>query len=120
MSLFGTLVGQLDKKSAGRQLDEAVADLVQKIRLTGKPGKLTLTLNVKPTDADAQTVHVTQKISVTAPEIGSKPTLFFTTDDGGLTRTDPSQTEMQLDVVDGGRSDLPPEQPAALAANAGN
>lgn len=119
MSLFSTLLGQLEKKSAVRQLDEATAGLVQQIRLTGKPGKLTLTLNIRPTDTDGSTVHVTQKISVTAPEIGSKPTLFFTTDAGALTRTDPSQTEMQLEAVEGGKSDEQ-QEPAAHAANAAN
>lgn len=104
MSMFASLLGQLEKKRAGKSLDEQLAHLVGQIRLTGKPGKLTLTVNVKPKDHDGSLVDVSSKIVVSAPEVATKGALFFTTDDGLLSRTDPNQRELEFEQLDGGKA----------------
>lgn len=115
--MFAALIGQLGKKSLGQQLDDQLAEMTHKIRATGKAGKITLTLTLKPKDADGSLVDVSHKIASTMPEIESRPTLFFTTEGGQLTRTDPSQKELEFTAVDGGKTDEPATtQPQISAA----
>jgi hypothetical protein len=80
----------------GRFLDELsteLNDLTRQVRQTDKPGKVTITLNVKPVENDASRVIVSDLIAVTPPKV-KKATLFYTTAESNLSRRDPNQPDI--------------------------
>jgi len=111
MSLFISTLGQLGRRTFVAELDEKLAQLTQQVRHVGKPGKLVIELTLKPRNSEASEVDVIEDARVTAPKQPRKGSIFFTTEEGSLTRTDPNQTEMDLREVQGGIKDN--EQPAA-------
>lgn len=79
----------------GRTHDElgtALHDLIAAVRETGKAGKLTLTIDVKPLGArDGHQLLVADVVTTKMPQ-GERPTsMYFVDGDGNLTRTDPTQ-----------------------------
>lgn len=73
------------------ELGEALWDLAERVRATGKKGSLTLTLTVETMKGDAQVLVVSDEIRLRLPEFPRKPSLFYSTDDGNLSRSDPNQ-----------------------------
>ncbi len=65
---------------------------------TRKVGGLTLNLKVRPNGETS--VFVTHEIKSRVPEPPKSDTLFFTTSDGSLRRSDPNQEELPLRRVD--------------------
>lgn len=80
------------------ELSDALADLVNAVQETGKPGTLTLAVKVTP-NKDGVTVMVTDKITVKAPEGDRGAAIFFVQGDGNLVRRDPRQIELPLRQV---------------------
>ncbi len=84
----------LEQGSTHDDLTDALAELVDKVMLHGKPGTLTLKLTVKKAtkgDADLAFVSVADEIVVKAPAGERAERIFFAHPDGGLTRHDPRQ-----------------------------
>ena len=77
-------------------LGDELRELVLAVQETGRPGKLTLDIIVKPASTDRATVIVGDKIKVTKPEGERGTTIFFITDDGNLTRHNPMQMSFAL------------------------
>lgn len=63
------------------------------VTTTGKAGKVVLTIDMKPNGKDA--VTVTDKIDVKLPKPDPQATMFYVTDDAGLTRRDPRQPSLE-------------------------
>lgn len=87
----------LMEHARGRSHDElshALRALVQAVTETGKPGKLTYTVTIKPQRKVEGAVLVADSIKSTLPEYDRAESIFFATDSGDLTRTDPRQTEL--------------------------
>ena len=82
----------------GRTLEdlaENVAEIVKAVRATGKSGELTLKLKFKPPKAGgASYLMVEDSIAAKVPKLDHGDTVFFHTNDGALTRQDPSQMEL--------------------------
>lgn len=82
----------------GRFVEDLAAELgsvVTAVRATGKAGKLTVELTVKPAGkGDDVTLTVADKIvsRMPSPDIGE--TILYATADGALTRRDPRQGEI--------------------------
>jgi len=96
----------MNKGGAITELDEALAKLTQQCRITGKSGKLTLVLKMKPVDNGSDIMEITDSISVSKPEMPRKSALFYATDEGQLTRNDPRQPEIPgLAAIDGGHAE---------------
>lgn len=85
------------------ELTKALGELVSAVKDQGKGGSLTLTLKIKPfSKADSSTLVLEDAISVKAPKPDSAPTVFYATDRGGLSRSDPRQPELAgLRVLEG-------------------
>lgn len=84
---------------AVEELRQAVEDCTRAVNVTGKPGKVTLTMEIKPNGNTA--VFVKDTIAAKLPEPNKEDTLFYVTDDGGLSRRNPSQLRMgDLEVVE--------------------
>lgn len=105
MRPFTDILGEL---AAGETLDTLTSDLaeiVTAVKATGKSGKLTLELTIKPNGAHG--VEITDKISTKEPRDDRGSTLFFNDKDGGLHRRDPRQQDLPLRQVSG--TEIDPE-----------
>ncbi len=89
----------------GELTDEMYA-IIKAVQDTRKAGKLTVTLNIKPTSKD--TVSVAADFSSKKPEEGRPETTFFIAADGSLQRKDPKQPDLPLREVP--RSDEEPRR----------
>lgn len=80
------------------ELSDAFAELVRSVDEHRKAGSIVLTIKVAPNN-DGQTVTVTDKLKVTAPEGDRGAAIFFVDGDGNLSRRNPRQTELPLREV---------------------
>ena len=91
----------------GNCLDELsvhLNDLVAAVRNTGKAGNVTLTLKISPAGSgNVEAIQIDDTIILKLPELPKPSTLFFTTEDNNLQRTDPRQREMGLEQVQSGK-----------------
>lgn len=101
---FALLLAQLRGGLVLTRLAEEYPRLVEKVKLTGLKGGITLKLTVTPDGSgEVETVEVDAKVQVNSPEKKERPTVFYVASDHTLTRTDPKQTELALD-----RAEAPP------------
>lgn len=90
--LFSDVLADMGRGQTAEELTSRLSEVVQAVSETGKVGGLTLNVKVKP-NGDGSVI-ITDEIKSKVPE-GTRPdTLFFTTSDGSLLRTDPKQEEM--------------------------
>ena len=85
----------------GRSHDElsaALRSLVLAVAETGKPGKLTYTLSIRPQAKVEGAVLIADTIKSTLPEFDRPESIFFATDSGDLTRSDPRQASLFGDL----------------------
>lgn len=81
------------------ELGEALYDLAQRVRDTGKAGTLTLIVKVETMKGDERTLVVSDEIRLKLPEYPRKPSIFYTGPTGNLQRTDPDQLSLPLREV---------------------
>lgn len=70
----------------GRLQDELTKEYgaaLDAVKLTGKGAKITLTLNIKPLDADGTMHQVTDQITSVLPKPAIAPTLFYVHGEAG-------------------------------------
>lgn len=86
------------EQSSGKtheEMGEALYDLVQRVRDTGKKGTLSLTISVAPMDKDISVLVISDEIKLRLPEHDRKSSLFYPDKHGNLTRRDPGQLEFE-------------------------
>lgn len=96
---FAATLHDLNKGRTHTQLGDELRDLVAAVVQTGKPGRLTLQLDVKRQSGDHDAVTITAKVGSKIPVFDSPASTFFVDDDGGLSRTPPRQPSM-FDTAD--------------------
>lgn len=82
---------------AGVMLDDAsekLADLVKAVDETGKPGSITIKINLRRATAGA--LAVTHDVTVKKPPEPKVETLLFPTVEGNLLTSDPRQQSLEL------------------------
>lgn len=105
---FSQQLAYINRGTLDAELTEALAEVIKAVRETGKKGAVTLTLNCAMLNTrDENTMKLTPKVTRSVPELDRADTIMFSTADGDLLRDDPSQTQLDLRVID------KPEQPAA-------
>lgn len=77
------------------ELSEALHDLVQRVRDTGKAGSLQFTIKVGTMKGDKDVLVLTDEIKLRLPEHDRKPSLFYADKNGNLSRTDPNQLSFE-------------------------
>ncbi len=96
----------LREQSGGKshdELSEALLDLVDRVKDTGKTGYLSYTIKVGPMKGDKDVLVLSDEIKLKLPEHDRKASLFYTDRTGNLTRTDPNQPQFEgLREVEGG------------------
>lgn len=98
-----TALTVLQNTRRGEILDElsaAIRKVSGAVELTRLPGKVTLTLNVLPSQMPG--VDFLDDIAVKIPKAKKYASHFYVDDEGNLFRTDPKQQEMNLRSHDGG------------------
>ena len=91
LASFVETLHNLRKGAALAEAGDRLQALVAAVRDTGKAGKLTLTIDVKPTkgDHDILTLHDGLKVALPEPDRGV--TIMYATDHNTLQRQDPRQ-----------------------------
>lgn len=87
------------------ELSQALRELNAAVQLTGKGGKITLTIGVKPNQGIAAAVQIRDEIKVTLPKIDKGCSLFYINGTGALQKDDPDQTHLDLKIVNTGPKD---------------
>ncbi len=88
----------LREQSGGKshdELSEALHDLVDRVRDTGKKGSLQFTVSVQTMKGDTDVLVISDEIKLRLPEHDRKASLFYTDKTGNLTRNDPNQLEFE-------------------------
>lgn len=86
------LLNDIGRGKLSRELTEALHELNKACLETGKKGQLQLRLTIEPDkDSPRALFRVSTDIQVKAPKLGVRPSLFYVTDDGNLSRSDPNQ-----------------------------
>lgn len=92
MNIIQTLSEQRKGRFAA-EATEALAAVVKACRETGKKGAITLKLTIRPTSTE---MMVSDEIETKIPKADTSASVFYDTEDGLLSRTDPDQTELPL------------------------
>jgi hypothetical protein len=92
---FLDAVREIRNGASMAELGEQLTALVERVASTGKAGKLTYTLTVKPATAgDGHVLMVDDDIKVKLPVEKRGGTIFFSDDSFALSRKDPRQPEL--------------------------
>lgn len=92
---FAVTLGQLARGRVLAELGDAQRKAILAVRETGRKAKLTLTLTFDPVkNAEGEQVDIIDDIRVSTPKPTRRASIFFTEDDGGLSRTNPLQREL--------------------------
>lgn len=78
------------------ELTEALAELSDAVRETGRAGALTIQVKVKQANKGGNAVLVTATHAVKAPAAPAAEALFFVAEGGAISRSDPRQPELPL------------------------
>jgi hypothetical protein len=94
VNTFATTLAQLGKGASLAELSAELTKVVAAVRTTHKGAELKYKIKITPVKGTEGTqVIVTDDVSVKMPSSDRKPTLFFTADDGSLSRKDPNQRD---------------------------
>lgn len=87
----------------GRSVEEAtdlVTQVVAAVRETGKSGSLTVTLKFNPPrKGGISYIEVVDEVSAKIPKPDQQASIFFPTADNGLSKQDPRQGALDLQLV---------------------
>lgn len=90
---FTDVLNSLRYGTLNDDLTKALNDLTTKCADTGRQGKLTLVLNLKP--GKGGQIEIFDDIKVTAPKEERGSSIFWATPEGNLTRDDPKQRSIE-------------------------
>lgn len=92
---ISTFDGLLAQHRSGGVIDDITAELrtlIEAIKRTGKPGKISLTLTFKPiSGGETPQIEITDKVVVTKPDPNQPASVFYSTAANDLSRFDPRQ-----------------------------
>jgi len=94
MNSFLQTINSHDRGALSVEASEEFARLIGLVKERGKSGSITLTLKVKPIDADAESVTLVAAVKVTEPKRVERSSIFFTTEENTLVRDNPKQADL--------------------------
>lgn len=98
--LFLETLRQLRSGRTQEELSEALNELVQCCRSTGKSGEIVLKIKINPDKGDSGQYFLNDEINIKKPKFERGRTIMYGTPEGNLQRTDPNQHELPLRSVD--------------------
>lgn len=90
---FAEFLATLDFGEVNKEATDALQDLVHACTETGKAGKITVTLSLKPIGRTGQ-VEMETAVVLKAPEAAKGKTILFVTPDNNLQREHPKQSTL--------------------------
>lgn len=104
--------GELDS-----EITAGLAEVVDACRATGKPGSVTIELNIKPSGPSCITVMLVDNVKVKVPQPDREASVYYVTREAGLSRVDPMQQTLsgprhRLDPKTGVLEPIDPEEGA--------
>lgn len=88
---FADVLLDLNAGRTHNELSEALHELTQAVKDTGRKGTLTLTIQVAQMKNTGGTLVVSDRVAVKKPQADRVDSIFFTDSDGNLSRKDPRQ-----------------------------
>lgn len=98
---FVDTLRQLGAGECTDQLTDGLHKLVVAVEDTGRPGSITLTINVKRATGKPGTVLVTDDVTLKLPKPEKRQTIMFVTPECNLVTTDPRQQALTLTDASG-------------------
>lgn len=98
------------------ELDTQLAEMIQAVQTTGKPGELTLKIKVKKSKSDQ--IEIADVVTCKMPQPERKVTYVFALENGAVSQSDPRQRALDLAIKVAAEKAAPitvPEQPKAPA-----
>lgn len=98
MAFIETFI-EIRNGGAAIEMEENLSKVIDAVKQTGKAGKLTLVLSIKPAQKgdDVEMVFLQDTIKADCPKPNRKDTMFFIGEDNTLSRRD----QRQLNMLDG-------------------
>jgi hypothetical protein len=96
---FVSTLMEMRNGSVAADCSRKLAEVILAVCETGKQGKITLQINVKPAKVNlgkVTEVELKHTCKTDRPEHDAGYTLFFPTEDGSLSRQDPNQIALDL------------------------
>jgi hypothetical protein len=94
MQSFLDVLSQIRGGAALTDAAKDLQELVQAVRETGKPGKLSFSITVEPDKADETVVTLQPDVTLKLPKKPRAKGIFYMDRHGTLTREDPRQLEL--------------------------
>jgi hypothetical protein len=82
------------------EASDALAELVNAVMESGKPGKLTIELSLSKAGRGSGALVIRDKITVKRPAEDVFETILYATPEGSLVTTDPKQAQLELRQVE--------------------
>jgi hypothetical protein len=95
---FAVFLMEHAKGRSHDDLSAALRSLVLAVAETGKPGKLIYTLTIRPQSNVEGAVVIADTIKLTEPVLDRPESIFFASESGDLSRTDPRQSSLFGDL----------------------
>lgn len=118
MRLVTDVLREIRKGRAVDQASRLLAEVVRAVDETGKPGKVTIELIVKPEKGGGSHKTIIAIVKAKKPEGDIPEAVFFSDPGGDLHRSDPSQSEMFSDASARGDGRPQGSQPTAITRSA--
>lgn len=104
MKSFAHLLNEINEGSTHAALSADMAELFRTVQITGRAGKLTVTVKVTPavrntSGGDIDRVNVTVDRTLALPKPETPTDFFYLTEDGETTRNHPRQQSLELREV---------------------
>ncbi len=95
---FAVFLQDLRDGRAHAELSSQLADLIAKVKETGKGGSINLKIKIKPASrgGDIDKVTISDAISIELPKPERGEDFFWLTDENELTRNHPRQANLEL------------------------
>jgi hypothetical protein len=88
---FASFLQEVQNGRTHDELSEAFRDLITAVTETGKGGKLTFTVDVKPMKGGDGVLVITDTFTAKKPTHDRKTSLFYADDNGNLSKENPNQ-----------------------------
>ena len=94
---FEQIIAEMRNGRFSQQLTTELDDLAKAVHSTGKSGKLSISLTLKPSGENG--IEMEGKASTTIPRPDVGKAFYFMDENSELSRTDTRQREMQLEAA---------------------
>jgi hypothetical protein len=106
---FADFLLELEAGRPHAELGEALHEVVEAVRGTGKPGSVTFTVSIQPLKDAVDVLKVQPTVKTKVPELPRPATVWFPDRNGNLRRDNPNQ--LAFDSI---RDVSAPDEPRAL------